>query len=795
MTDKLRSTFPIAVTFGPGEQPTSTSLNILSNQTKVAFGLMEKAIGDLWGKSGDVTMDESPPQVANIARVLGRQYLGNSHFAKPDLDSGDIVRVVQNIVAQHGQTEIALDFIPVAAGGSMLYSSLADAGFDTVAGSRPGVDAANQFYVDTANAKVILGAPWPTTGGFDRIIYDVLDSNLPADNGSGGGFNVIPDPRASNFEWHGLKFYKVPATTNTYLLYLPPRTPTTLAGQGHLPDSVGNRISIDVNGAATADVVGLKYYFTTQTGWAALDAAEKLSLSTMHEYRYTLPSEIAARMLDSGSSGEQLPGGMLYLWDNDLDSIVDGVTFRVPEVSADPYPLATFSVRPRWVMQIQGATLDALLADYHTTASDVSGAEGLPTSGGDYKKRFSLVTVGESVAKSLDTLRTEALTHTHAAGMGDRVKHANLLLLSPSSAEALFGTQKLAGTQYAGDDHPLYLARTGTGVGSDRDLYRNGMMGNLFLMSTNSNADYQNLTADSHKIVFGTVSGPSIGYESTTTSLNLIGNPLVTIGQGAATTHLRLSNNKLEFGAVDDHLLFNGTVTYDLVANSSYLNSILRLGTLQATHIDVATLTTTGNVIIGNAGDSLTVNGTIDATGDITTGSDVQADRYLLNATKDIFINLPLVPAWHTEALGVWQQLSSAGSWAGAKPAFNWLEVGVFDETEIFWFAIPWLPSGGSVVGARLTGTFDNSGGGTSTSFYFGLGNDSGYIGGSSVLTSALGAGGFISIPGTFASPQTVNDGSMFFVLGLKNTNVGGSSGELGINRITIECEYNEIDL
>jgi hypothetical protein len=60
------------------------------------------------------------------------------------------------------------------------------------------------------------------------------------------------------------------------------------------------------------------------------------------------------------------------------------------------------------------------------------------------------------------------------------------------------------------DDHTQYLHRSGLGT---RDLYKNGMMGDLFLMSTDSSSDYNNIIGNSHFLRFGhSTNGPNIRF-------------------------------------------------------------------------------------------------------------------------------------------------------------------------------------------------------------------------------------------------------------------------------------------
>ncbi len=572
MTDKLRSTFPIAVTVGEGQQPTAVTINAISTQAKNGLGIVEKAVGDIWGQSGDALLATYPTQVANIARVLGRQYLGNAHFPKPDLDGGDVLVITQDIASQVGQPELVLHFKPAAGDGTLVTSLAAGTANYTSPVARTSVDSDIEYFVDTSNAKIFLGSPWPADAP-TTISYGVNQADLPSDNAGTGGFNVIPDPRTSTSDWKGLKFYKVSA--NKYLLFLPPRRPTSLAGEGNLPDVSGNEAT---------DEITLKYYFPSKAAFEALGSGVRTSMSKMHEYRYMLPEEIRGRLLDSSATGEQLPDNFLYLWDNDTNSIVQGVTFRVPEAGPTVYG-GTVTPRARWVIQVTGANLDALLDSYDVADISLDDPD-------DYVSRFSLVTVGQSLAKSVDGLKTEALSHSHAAGQGSRILHSSLSVLHPdgSTNTSLFhlgGSSvlpKLGTTFFNGDDHGLYLARTGSGIGNTRDRYNNGMLGDLLMLSTGSTSNYQNITSDSRKVRFGSVSGPSIGYTTSGVAaldLSATGTDHVSIGKAAAGSHLFLANNKIRWGATT-HELIRSTDEFQFLKSSATTNTVVRAGVLKA---------------------------------------------------------------------------------------------------------------------------------------------------------------------------------------------------------------------
>ena len=76
MSDKFRKVYPLKITFGSAEQPTSPKLTAISEQTRNGLGLIEQAIGDPWNQSGDDILTSFPLFIPNLARMIGQnEYL------------------------------------------------------------------------------------------------------------------------------------------------------------------------------------------------------------------------------------------------------------------------------------------------------------------------------------------------------------------------------------------------------------------------------------------------------------------------------------------------------------------------------------------------------------------------------------------------------------------------------------------------------------------------------------------------------------------------------------------------
>src|SRR5574343_1231291 len=74
MSDKLRTCFPVSVTFSDGELPTGAKLRGLSRQAKNSASIFEYAIGDLWNQSGDALVGQDTTNavmIPSLARYLG----------------------------------------------------------------------------------------------------------------------------------------------------------------------------------------------------------------------------------------------------------------------------------------------------------------------------------------------------------------------------------------------------------------------------------------------------------------------------------------------------------------------------------------------------------------------------------------------------------------------------------------------------------------------------------------------------------------------------------------------------
>lgn len=513
MADKFRITYPIAITFADGEQPTSGKLNAISQQSKSGLALAERAIGDVWNQSGDSTYVDYPLQIVNLARVMGEQENMNALMHYPDMSGAEEITITQDITGQMGRSIIQLDFLPIEGDPSTLHTSLSAAGKNVRRTSLANIAAENEYYVDTATGTIHFGGPWPLVT-YTSLDYDVLGTDLPTDGSSASHYNVIPHPNMSS-GWKGLKFYKV--TDNKYLIYLPVRRPLSGAGS-----QIGKIPRVNAGGDNSGDVTtgtDHAFWYPLDTDWlypADVTAnANHFFYASAKRYRYRLPTPIYDAIV-AGPTGTTLPSNSLYLWDGSTKTIVEGLTFKVPENDAWAYGGA-ISPRPVWVIQVEGAQLDELLNGVDSSAT----TDDPP----DYDADFALIAAGEGVAQKLNQLSELMIDDGHNLSTKRRLSHSDLLDLQPSRKDASDNYQNFPASWRANDGHVDLLSRHGSRADStdQRDLYNNGMQGNLLMLSTSFNTDYQNLDADSWGISWGDVAtGPEMLF--TENGANIIHN-------------------------------------------------------------------------------------------------------------------------------------------------------------------------------------------------------------------------------------------------------------------------------
>jgi hypothetical protein len=559
MADKMRTTFPIAVSFAEGEAPTGTKLNAIGSQAKSGLAILERAIGDMWNQSGDPITSDYPLYITNLARHLGSQQSLNGRMPTPDMTGTTSIVVTQSVVEFHDKAEILLDFAPTAASDATLATSMTSLGFPTRVSTRALVDAPTEWAIDITNGRIYLGAP--LSNATFTVDYGV--SSFPGDSPNESAWNLIPSQ--SQDSWVGLKIVQISA--NKYWLVLPFRRPPTLE-VGTTPDK---RPSSSSNTALIASPSIKRYWGPSSAGYSYT-----AGVSDSRLYRYSLP-QIVLDMFDSPIAGQVIPNGLIHLWNTDTDTIVEGLTFRIPES-----PITFVGSQVPWVIQVEGSTLDATFTGYTSAAASEAHAH--------YQGDFALICAGQSIATEISHLRDQLTGGSHSVGMQKRTAHSDLSDNNPAQ-QTRFPIATLP-SFIEGDDHSQYLSRRGSTstLSARRDVYNNGMLGDLLMSSTNSAGGYQNTLAASNRIWFGAV----------TSGLYLYG--------------------------ASGELLTNG----GFVADGD--------GTFGGEGLFGGELTVGTDVTIG--GDILTVDN-ITITGEINIPS------------RDVRLNLPLTPSWYGIGPGI----------------------------------------------------------------------------------------------------------------------------------------------
>lgn len=542
MADKFRTTFTIPVTFAAGEQPTNTKLNSVSTQSRNGLALLERAIGDLWNQGGDATSSAYPNRIVNIARALGDQALLTSKIPLPNFTGTTSVRIRQPIANFLGKSEILLDFKPTV--DSTLRASVDGLRYTaslTYAASEVTTPTADdQWAVDAAKGRIKLGAALHSSQPVTYIEYNVAAADFAGstDSLNASSFSMVPNQTQT--DWKGLKICQIAA--NQYNIVLPFRRPdASPAGLSKLPLNSNN--SAEVGSPSV-----IRYWGPAASGYSF-----NATISSNKFYRYTLP-QVVLGMFTSPVAGTVIPSGSLYLWDTVTNTIVEGVTFKVPSITPT---LGGVTGQQPFILQVDGASLDQVFNGPNGNFTS-SMTTDVPA---DYMSRFALICVGQSLADAVSQLRKDLTEGDASVGPRKRPSHRDLAETQP--AVSARHAVNIPPSFVDGDDHPHLLSRLGSAdtatTTAHRDRFNNGILGDLLLLSSGSASNYQNQSSHSNKLYFGSkaASAPRLGtlvnaqsagpaYGNITTSLLLenagllVSNGLI----GGNDLHLLLDSNR-----------------------------------------------------------------------------------------------------------------------------------------------------------------------------------------------------------------------------------------------------------
>lgn len=479
MSDKARTSFPVAVVCADGELPTAPKLNAIGKQAKSGLSQMEYIVGDVWNMSGDLFLNSLSDNAAALMIPSLARYLGATKHLSPRVPYlPNIDQYTHTITAEEegeGTTsELRLPYLP---NGAVTYESKVDQDYKYL------VTSATDFYVNPNTGDLYSGM-FAVTG--ESITYKPV---VTGDLGN-ATFNIIPDPDTNpSYNFGGVKIEYVNGSNDAegYWIYLPPRMPLqTRVLEGTLPDP--QPITENFSSTPTSD---------PKLFWLEKTQSAPVTQTYGNHYRYALPTIIT----DNWTTSSIIPTGYCYLWDPiGTKTIIEGLLFYCADANLP------------WKLKVTGSNLTTWLS----TAAGIAAYSGKLTSAthvaADYPDTgLRLITVGSDLSIAFSKLMGDFLNHDH----GSMSSLVNRPVPHNSLSGLIFeeGTPRFTPSELLNDDHSMYLERHG--YNDSRDRYSNMMLGDLVLASTSNTSDYKNFTSDSNKIVFNKTFGSTIKAVST----------------------------------------------------------------------------------------------------------------------------------------------------------------------------------------------------------------------------------------------------------------------------------------
>ena len=389
MADKMRTSFPISITFSDGELPSSTKLNGLAKQARNGLSIFEYAVGDIWNQSGDSffsTLADASLMIPNIGR-----FLGQSAKLNPRLPYLPAITSYNHIFAASvGQYTARLPY-PPAAGTTYLWTGTSRE--TTPIANSIDLSDANEWYINTDTGDITCVSAF---GFSDSLTYQP-DPDYMYDISEDATFNVIPDPDTeSSYNFRGLKVqYKNELDDSEgYYIYLPPRMPLSLRRVTQSPQDIVYSPANTANFQATTASATVKM-------WQSASVAADTSVNAAH-YRYNLPKILTDNWTASGF----IPYGFIHLWDpTGSKTIIEGLTFAAEnaEVPKTWMFVASGANLSTWLGTLQGQTAYPT-ATLQSTSHDPAY---YPNAG------LRLITVGSDLSSVVSNLLAQFLNHAH----------------------------------------------------------------------------------------------------------------------------------------------------------------------------------------------------------------------------------------------------------------------------------------------------------------------------------------------------------------------------------------------
>jgi hypothetical protein len=503
MGDKLRDLTPVNVDFSTGEQPTGAKLTGWASQIERGFRTVERLLGDPysdghplfassntpiggWGydQSGvNVGAEQRHLQIMNLSRLIGPASVLN-----PRVLTNNTATLTEEVLG--GQNTFRTKYRPIT---FVSFTESLSGVFTTSKGFPKAVVRFGDYHLnETTGTLTYIGAQ---TGSVGTITYtvDLSDANA-GDTYEDATFNVIPDPNQST-----KCTVAVSGTPGRYTVTLP--------------------VTIDDG----------------QTGWDELGTTLDSNEDPNYGQQATLPTAWATEF----TSGDEIPEGLIKLWDGVGNSFLEGQTF---------YYVSQTSVEVDDVVSM--------------------------TAGSD---QYSVVVVGTDIIRTLDQLRTRFHKHEHRTDDGSRgIDHRYLvgkargyltITEKDGGDDLTIGwTENSSALSY--NDHPQYLHR----YGKDSSSLKGAMFGDILFAPQEwdqGNDDIFHDLGDTYGVLFGkeSLDGPRIrgnfndGVEETLT--------LLLQGSGGAGDHDRSDGY--------DSIVLTGTkrIVLDNTGQSTYSIKIL----------------------------------------------------------------------------------------------------------------------------------------------------------------------------------------------------------------------------
>lgn len=461
--DKLKTVFPVSVGFVAGEQPNDRKLSGWGTQDKNAFTAVEKALGDLLdtnshtgtnGGSHTYTLSDRKLGIASLGRLVGP-----SGWLNPEFPTRHGTFTVTVTLRCEAGTPFARCWVlPLkprtydSATGTWSNSTITPGGGEvasfadrkTVLSS---VVQAGDYYVDFDGGYVY------SYTGIDNGTTATLEyatSMLP-DLYEEASFNVIPD-------WN----------ESTTLCSI------ASSGTGYTVTCPVMNVGVWRNVATTGDMTLGPLGDLSQSNRSTLYESSNGNLADVDDPRNSTALTLPFCLRDELLSGDDIPEGFMFLYDNTIGAVIEGCTFE--------YRSAT----QVFVQPPAGVTL-------------VIGSA-----------RYRLLTVGTNIAEALKAVAMRTLWHSHDGLHGEQLISHSVLIdrfkLTDDPGEQDLYYESTRGV--IENPHPQYLHRSGW-YSSDHDEPRNSgnaVRGDLVISSESTLNDWMNtatLAVDSFRLYFG----------------------------------------------------------------------------------------------------------------------------------------------------------------------------------------------------------------------------------------------------------------------------------------------------